>query len=58
MNEEFNNTEEVFEPSPKWKRIMAWVLFGIVCVGIVCWLLGIAYPHWIESVKEWFGNTF
>ena len=58
MCEEINSTEEVFEPSPKWKRVLAWVLFVIVCLGIVCWLLGIAYPNWIESAKEWLGNTF
>ena len=58
MSEDIKNTEEVFEPSPKWKRVFAWILFIIVCIGIVFWLLGIAYPTWIDSVKEWFGNTF
>ena len=46
--------EEPYIPSPKWKRIMAWVLFGIVCLGIILWLLGIARPEWIDTVKSWF----
>lgn len=45
---------EPYVPSPKWKRVLAWVLFGIVCVGIILWLLGIARPEWIETVKSWF----
>ena len=60
MSEEHIIMEEQKEytPSPKWKRVMAWVLFGIMCVGIVCWLLNIAYPNWIESAKQWLSNTF
>ena len=57
MNEE-NNVVEEYIPSPKWKRVMAWILFGIVCAGIVCWLLSIAYPNWIDSTKEWLRSTF
>lgn len=57
MNEENNIVEEqeVYVPSPKWKRIIAWILFAIFCVGIVFWLLGIAYPNWIDSAREWLG---
>ena len=50
-------TEEAAEPyvpSPKWKRVLAWVLFGIVCLGIFLWLLGITRPDWIDTVKSWF----
>lgn len=57
MNEE-NNVVEEYVPSPKWKRVMAWILFGIVCVGIVCWLLSIAYPNWIDATKAWLSETF
>lgn len=45
---------EPYVPSPKWKRVFAWVLFGIVCLGIFLWLLGIARPDWIDTVKSWF----
>ena len=60
MNEEKNITEEQQEyvPSPKWKRIMAWILFVVMCVGIIFWLLGIAYPNWIDTSKEWLRNAF
>ena len=49
--------QEPAEPyvlSPKWKRVLAWVLFGIACLGIILWLLGIARPEWIDTVKSWF----
>ncbi len=31
---------ERYVPRPKWQIVMAWVLFGIVVLGIVnlCWL--------------------
>ncbi len=31
---------EPYVPRPKWQIVMAWVLFGIVVLGIVnlCWL--------------------
>lgn len=45
---------EPYVPSPKWKRVLAWVLFGVVCLGIFLWLLGIARPDWVETVKSWF----
>ena len=45
---------EPYVPSPKGKRVFAWVLFGIVCLGILLWLLGIARPDWIDTVKSWF----
>ncbi len=57
MNEENNMTQE-YVPSPKWKRIMAWILLAIVCIGIAFWLVGIAYPNWIESAKQWLRETF
>lgn len=56
MDEEKDlQTEEkpVFVPSPKWKRVLAWVLFVIVAIGIITWLLNIAYPDWIDTVKGW-----
>ena len=56
MDEEKDlQTEEtpVFGPSPKWKRVLAWVLFVIVAIGIITWLLNIAYPDWIDTVKGW-----
>ncbi len=54
MCEENQNVETVNEeyvPSPRWKRVMAWVLFGIMCVAIVLWLLNIAFPTWIDAIK-------
>lgn len=54
MCEENQNVETVNEeyvPSPRWKRVMAWVLFGIMCIAIVLWLLNIAFPTWIDSIK-------
>ena len=45
-----------FVPSPKWKRVLAWVLFVIVILGIICWLLGIAVPDWTEKVLDYFRN--
>ncbi len=58
MNEENEVVQQEYVPSPKWKRVMAWILFAIMCVGIVFWLLGIAYPTWIDSVKNWFSTAF
>lgn len=43
-----------FEPSSRGKRIFAWVLFGIVAIGIVFWLLGIADPNWTEKLLDYF----
>ncbi len=43
-----------FEPSSKGRRIFAWVLFGIVAIGIVFWLLGIADPNWTEKLLGYF----
>ena len=43
-----------FVPSPKWKRVLAWVLFAIVVLGIASWLLNIAVPEWPEKL---FGYT-
>lgn len=53
-NRNVETVEEEYVPSPKWKRVMAWVLFGIMCVAIVLWLLNIACPTWIDTVKGWF----
>ncbi len=53
--EDLPNPEDqipAFAPSPKWKRVLAWVLFGIVAVGIVFWLLGIANPQWVEQLRN------
>ena len=41
-------------PSPTWKRVLAWVLFAIVVLGIASWLLNIAVPEWPEKL---FGYT-
>lgn len=46
--------EKPFVPSAPWKRVLAWILFAVVILGIACWLLNIAYPGWIEIVKAWF----
>lgn len=43
-------------PSPRWKRILAWVLFAVVAVGIGLWLLDIARPEWPDTVWSWFTN--
>lgn len=57
MNEELERVEKEtpecaeFVPSPTWKRVVAWVLFAIVVLGIITWLLNIACPGWIEAVK-------
>ena len=66
MNEETMNQEnfeqaqekDAYVPSPKWKRVLAWILFSVVCIGIVLWLLGIAYPTWIDSAKAWLSDVF
>ena len=47
-----------FVPSPKWKRVLAWVFFVIVVLGIITWLLNIACHEWIASVKAWFAGLF
>ena len=54
---ETEQTEKTpFVPSPKWKRVFAWVLFGIVIIGIITWLLNMACPDWIDFVKDWARN--
>ena len=45
--------KEPFVPSSTSKRIFAWILFVIVILGIVSWLLSIACPGWIETVRAW-----
>lgn len=69
MNEQNNETELLeeeidaaqntpFVPSPKWKRVLAWVLCVIVVLGVITWLLNIAFPTWIDAVKAWFAGLF
>ncbi|MBQ3356928.1 MAG: hypothetical protein IJG45_07455 [Oscillospiraceae bacterium] len=68
MNERTNETEIIeeaaeeektpFVPSPKWKRVLAWTLFVIVVLGIVTWLLNMAFPTWIDAVKAWLAGLF
>lgn len=45
-----------FVPSAKWKRVMAWVLFAIVAVGVILWLINIADPNWVGKVLDYFRN--
>lgn len=45
--------KEPFVPSSTSKRVFAWILFGIVILGIVSWLLNMAFPEWIETVRAW-----
>lgn len=47
--------EKPFVPSAPWKRALAWALFAVVVLGLATWLLNIANPGWIETVKGWFG---
>lgn len=65
MNEENKMVEEQleneiveekppFEPSPRWKRVCAWIMFSIVVLGVINWLVSIAYPEWPEYVKGLF----
>lgn len=50
---ELEEQEEVFVPSPRWKRIGAWILFAIVIIALGTWLASIAFPGWVEAVKAW-----
>lgn len=45
--------KEPFVPSSTSKRVFAWILFAIVFLGLVSWLLSIAFPHWIDDVRAW-----
>ena len=45
--------KEPFVPSPRWKRVFAWILFAIVLLGIINWLAGIAFPTWTDTLKQW-----
>lgn len=69
MNEQNNENEIIetaepeeqqapFVPSPRWKRVLAWTLFVLVVLGIITWLLNIAFPSWVDSVKAWFAGLF
>lgn len=37
--------EHPYTPRPKWQIILAWVLFGIMVVGILLYYYWIAYPY-------------
>lgn len=54
IEREEQEEQEVFVPSPRWKRIGAWILFAIVIIALGTWLASIAFPGWIEVVKNWF----
>ena len=61
MNLEQVNEEQLpapekpeFIPSPKWKRIVAWILFAIVVLGTINWLISIAFPTWPQWLMEQF----
>ena len=43
-----------FVPSPKWKRVLAWTLFGVMVVAIICWLVNIAEPEWADKLLGYF----
>lgn len=58
MVEQEGQEEEVFVPSPRWKRIGAWVLFAIVIVSLGTWLVSIAFPEWIAGIKAWLQGLF
>ncbi len=59
VEEECNEAQKApFVPSPGWKRVLAWVLFVIVVLGIITWLLNMAVPTWIDAVKAWFAGLF
>lgn len=67
MNEQNNENEIIeaaeaektpFVPSPKWKRVLAWVLFVIVVLGVITWLLNMAFPTWIDAAKAWLAGLF
>lgn len=57
MNDEIERVREDspeasdYVPSPTWKRVVAWILFVIVALGILTWLMNIAWPDWIDVVK-------
>ena len=54
VEEEFLEETPHFEPAPRWKRIGAWILLVIVILGVINWLISIAYPHWPQYVMELF----
>ncbi len=43
-----------FEPAPLWKRICAWILAAVVFVGVINWLISIAYPQWPDFIMGLF----
>ncbi|MBP3413252.1 MAG: hypothetical protein J6K89_08325 [Oscillospiraceae bacterium] len=52
--QEIEQEKPPFVPASKGKRIAAWILIGIMVLGIVNWLLSIAYPHWPQWVMGHF----
>ena len=54
ITEELQEEKLPFEPSPLWKRVGAWILFGIVVLGIINWLVSIAFPNWPQWLLEQF----
>lgn len=54
IEENIVEEKEPFEPAPRWKRIAAWILAGIVTVGVINWLITIAYPQWPQYVMGLF----
>jgi DNA-directed RNA polymerase subunit beta' len=54
LEEEIVEERPPFEPSPRWKRICAWILFVIVMIGTINWLISIAYPQWPQTVMGLF----
>ncbi len=51
LTEELTEERAPFEPAPKWKRICAWIMVTIVVIGVINWLISIAYPQWPEFIK-------
>ena len=51
---EAEKQQEKFYPSPKWKRVLAWTLFGVMVVAIICWLVNIAEPEWADKLLGYF----
>ncbi len=51
LDEETVEERAPFEPSPRWKRICAWIMVTVVILGVVNWLISIACPQWPEFIK-------
>lgn len=35
-------SDDAYHPRPTWQKVLAWVLLGLVIVGLVLWYLEIA----------------